>query len=94
MKAIHGVDVPFFFDNGAYASGIWTADTYVDAMRCSDTCGAAWAAFARTGDPSCAQTGVWKPFDEKNYYTMVFDAETKLVSDYRSSGREVAFGNV
>ena len=94
MKAIHGVDVPFFFDNGAYASGIWTADTYVDAMKCSDTCGAAWAAFARTGNPSCAQTGVWKTFDEKDYYTMVFDAETKMVSDYRSSGRKVAFGEV
>ena len=94
MKAIHGVDVPFFFDNGMYASGIWTADTYVDAMKCSEACGAAWAAFARTGNPSCAQIGVWKPFDEKNYYTMVFNAESKLVSDYNEYARKLAFGDV
>ena len=94
MKAIHGVDVPFFFGNGQYATGIWTADNYVDAMKLSDAAGAAWAAFARTGDPSCAQIGVWKPFDEENYYTMVFDAECKLVSDYREPGRKIAFGEV
>ncbi|MBR3354431.1 MAG: carboxylesterase/lipase family protein [Oscillospiraceae bacterium] len=94
MKAIHGVDVPFFFDNGQYATGIWTADTYVDAMKLSDAAGASWAAFARTGDPSCAQLGVWKPFDEKNRYTMVFDAESKLVSDYRAPGRKIAMGEV
>ena len=94
MKAIHGVDVPFFFDNGQYATGIWTADTYVDAMNLSEKAGAAWAAFARTGDPSCPGIGTWKPFDEENYYTMVFDAECKLVSDYRAPGRRVAFGEV
>ncbi len=94
MKAIHGVDVPFFFDNGCYATGIWTADTYVDAMKLSDAAGAAWAAFARSGDPSCPQIGTWKPFDEKNYYTMVFDAESRLVSDYRSAGRKIALGEV
>ena len=93
-KAIHGVDVPFFFDNGKYATGIWTADTYVDAMKCSDACGAAWAAFARTGDPSCPQIGVWKPFDEEHYYTMVFNTDSKLVSDYRSPGRKIAFGEI
>ena len=92
MKAIHGVDVPFFFDNGCYATGIWTADTYVDAMKLSENAGAAWAAFARTGDPSCPNIGVWKPFDEEHYYTMVFDAECKLVSDYHGPGRKVALG--
>ena len=63
-------------------------------MKLSDAAGAAWAAFARTGDPSCAQIGVWKPFDEENYYTMVFDAESKLVSGYRTPGRKIAFGEV
>jgi len=91
MKAIHGVDVPFFFDNGQYATGIWTADTYVDAMKLSDAAGAAWAAFARTGNPSCPQIGVWKPFDEKDYYTMFFDAESRLVSDYHGEARKLIF---
>ena len=60
-------------------------------MKLSDAAGAAWAAFARTGDPSCPQIGVWKPFDEKNYYTMFFDAESRLVSDYHGEARELIF---
>lgn len=94
MKAIHGVDVPFFFNNGQYATGIWTADTYADAMKLSDKAGEAWAAFARSGNPSCPAIGTWKPFDEENFYTMIFDAECKLVKDYREPGRKVAFDEI
>ena len=88
MKAIHGVDVPFFFDNAIYAPGIWNADTRVGAMKLSEAAGAAWANFARTGNPSNPGMPAWKPFDDVNRYTMLIDVESKLVSDYRKEARE------
>ncbi|MEA4938571.1 MAG: carboxylesterase family protein [Christensenella sp.] len=91
LKAIHGVDVPFFFDTAVYAPGIWTVDTRVDAMELSEKAGAAWAAFARTGNPSTPYFPAWKPYDDVNRYSMLIDVESKLVSDYRKEGREVIF---
>ena len=32
---------------------------------------------------------VWKPYDQKNRYTMVFKAESELVSDYHGEGRKL-----
>jgi carboxylesterase type B len=31
----------------------------------------------------------WKPYDQKNRYTMLFKAESELVSDYHKEGREL-----
>ncbi len=89
MKAIHGVDVPFFFDNAIYAPGLWNADTRVGAMKVSEDAAAAWAAFARTGDPSNPAMPVWKPYDEENKYTMLIDVESKLVTHYREEALEI-----
>ncbi|NLA86567.1 MAG: carboxylesterase/lipase family protein [Clostridiales bacterium] len=89
LKAIHGVDVPFFFDTAIYAPGIWTIDTRVGAMKLSEDASAAWAAFARTGNPSHPGIPSWKPYDETNRYSMLLNVESELVSDYRSEGRKV-----
>lgn len=91
LKAIHGVDVPFFFDNAVYAPGIWTVDNRVAAMELSEKAGAAWAAFARTGNPCHAGLPVWKPYEEATRYSMLFDAELRVVSDYHAEGRKVVF---
>ena len=82
LKAIHGVDVPFFFDSAIYAPGLWNVDTRVGAMKLSEDAAAAWAAFARTGNPSCANIGVWKPYEEDKRYTMILDVDSELVSKY------------
>jgi len=92
MKAIHGVDVPFFFGNACYAPGIWDCDTYVGAMQLSDAASAAWANFARTGNPSNPLIPQWLPYDSENRYTMLLDAESRLVSDYRKEAREYLQG--
>lgn len=83
LKAIHGVDVPFFFDSACYAPGLWNADTRVGAMKLSEDAAAAWAAFARTGNPSTPAMPVWKPYDDETRYTMLMDVESTLVSGYR-----------
>jgi len=89
QKAIHGTDVPFFFDNAYLAPGLYTAANKSAAFSVSDTCGSSWAAFARTGDPTGRSMPQWKPYDQKNRYTMLFKAESELVSDYRKAGREI-----
>ena len=92
MKAVHGVDVPFVFDNAVYAPAMWDADTRYTAMQVSEATAAAWAAFARTGNPSTAYMPVWKPYTSETRYTMCIDVECKLVSDYRKEAREFLEG--
>jgi para-nitrobenzyl esterase len=53
------------------------ADRYALAERMS----AAWAAFARTGNPNHPGLPAWKPFTAGDRATMVFDRECRLVND-------------
>jgi len=87
FKAIHGVDVPFVFDNYLYAPEMWNANNRTGAEKLSEAAGAAWASFARSGNPSNALMPTWKPYDEVNRYTMLMDYECRLVSDYRQESR-------
>ena len=48
----------------------------------------AWAAFARTGNPS--QPGLqWTPSDPANVQTMVFDNECRMVNDPEGDVRRI-----
>ncbi|MBR0451139.1 MAG: carboxylesterase/lipase family protein [Oscillospiraceae bacterium] len=88
QKAVHGTDVPFFFDNAELAPYLYTAANKAAAYSCSDTCGSAWAAYAyNSNDPTGRSMPEWKPYDREHRYSMVFKAETELVSDYHSEGR-------
>ncbi len=89
QKAVHGTDVPFFFDNAYLAPCLYTAANKAAAFSVSDTCGSSWAAFARTGNPTGRSMPEWKPYDQTTRYTMVFKAESELVSDYHKAGREI-----
>jgi len=89
MRAIHGVDVPFFFDAAQYAPGLWNCDTYQGAMKLSNDAGAAWAAFARTGDPSNPYMPVWKPYEAENKFTMCLDVDSTLVSEYHKEAMDI-----
>ena len=90
QKAVHGTDVPFFFDNAELAPYLYTAANKAAAYACSDTCGSAWAAFAYDSDhPTGRSMPEWKPYDLKDRYSMVFKAESELVPDYRGQGRKL-----
>ena len=91
QKAFHGTDVPFFFDNAYLAPGMYTAKTKAAAFKVSDTCGSAWASFARTGDPTGNNMPNWLPYDQKDRYTMIIQENSKLVSNYREKGRELVY---
>lgn len=92
QKAIHGVDVPFFFDNAIFAPGLYTAENKHDAMHLSEVAGATWAAFARNGNPNNDLIPEWKPYDLTNRYMMLINTKWNLVNDYHSNGRKIAFG--
>ena len=90
QKAIHGTDVPFFFDNAELAPYMYTAANKAAAYACSDTCGSAWAAFAYDGwHPTGRSMPEWKPYTQKERNTMVFKAESELVVDYHGEGRRL-----
>jgi para-nitrobenzyl esterase len=42
---------------------------------------AAWAAFARTGDPSHEGIPRWPPYDARRRATMFLDAECRVAED-------------
>ena len=79
LRTPHAIEIPFVFDN-VDATKAFTGsgpDRYALATRMSS----AWAAFARTGNPSCKELPAWKPFDTRQRATMVFNDECKLVED-------------
>jgi len=91
FRAAHGVEIPFFFANAAYAPALWNRETYHDAMKLNDSASAAWGAFARTGNPSNPGMPAWKPYEEEDRYTMLIDVESKLVSRYHKEVYEFIF---
>jgi para-nitrobenzyl esterase len=79
MKSYHTLDIPFVFDNVDIAGSMTGAgnDRYALAHRMS----AAWAAFARTGNPNHKDLPSWPAFNASAYPTMVLGNECKVVND-------------
>jgi para-nitrobenzyl esterase len=95
--ALHAIDLPFVFGHQDYPQA-WddddsaavraAADLEGERYRLSNLVMKAWAAFARTGDPSTSALK-WPTYDLVSRTTMVFDRSTHLVSDPRSRIREM-----
>jgi para-nitrobenzyl esterase len=85
LKAMHCMEIPFVFDNpdaGKPMTGSGT-DRYALASKISG----AWAAFARTGNPS--QKGLaWPAYDTTRRGTMILEDKCEVVDDPR---REIRF---
>ena len=78
LKAIHTLDIPFVFDTVDITQSMtgFRQDRYAlaDKMR------AAFAAFARTGNPSTRESN-WPAFTMAQRATMVFGDQSRVVSD-------------
>jgi para-nitrobenzyl esterase len=95
--ALHAIDLPFVFGHQDYPQA-WddddsaavraAADLEGERYRLSDLVMRAWAAFARTGDPSTPALK-WPAYDLASRTTMVFDRSTQVVSDPGSHIREM-----
>jgi para-nitrobenzyl esterase len=94
FRAVHGIEIPCFFANAAYAPALWNCETHEDAMKLNKSASAAWGAFARTGNPSNPEMPVWKPYEEENRYTMLIDVDSKLVSRYHKEAYEFFFSSL
>jgi para-nitrobenzyl esterase len=78
MKSYHTLDIPFAFYNIDIAASMTGAmqDRYALAHRIS----AAWASFARTGNPNHADLPNWPAFGSA-YPTMVLGNECRMMND-------------
>jgi para-nitrobenzyl esterase len=85
MKAYHTLDIPFAFYNVDLAASMTGAmqERYALAHRMS----AAWAAFARTGNPSHADLPDWPAFNPASYPTMVLGSECRVANDPNRDAR-------
>jgi para-nitrobenzyl esterase len=79
MKSYHTLDIPFAFYNVDVASSMTGSgnDRYLLAHRMS----AAWAAFARSGNPNHADLPNWPAFTATGRATMILGNECKVVND-------------
>jgi para-nitrobenzyl esterase len=59
------------------------------AARMAKQFAGAWVAFARTGNPDCAEIPHWPAYDASARATMVFDLESRVVNDPNSEVRKI-----
>ncbi|MFL6449977.1 MAG: carboxylesterase/lipase family protein [Bryobacteraceae bacterium] len=84
--AWHTAELAFCFDNTKRCEQ-GTGNT-PEAQKLGKTMGAAWANFARTGNPS--QPGLkWTPSDSTRCQTMVFDNHCRMVDDPEGEVRRI-----
>jgi para-nitrobenzyl esterase len=79
LKAFHTLDIPFIFENVDLATAMTGGSQSRYALQ--DRMSAAWAAFARTGNPNSAGLPEWPAFDTSRRATMFLDDECKVIND-------------
>jgi para-nitrobenzyl esterase len=70
LWACHASDLPYPFGT----VDLWPDVTGPAASNLSNKMQAAWVAFARNGDPSCAEIGEWAPYESSHRATMLLAA--------------------
>jgi para-nitrobenzyl esterase len=79
LKAAHGVELPFVFDN--VDTGSRLAGEGAGLRPLADKVSNTWVQFARTGNPNHAGLSHWPPYDANTRPTMIFNDECKVVND-------------
>lgn len=80
LRSPHGIDLAFVFDNTDKTAGM--NGTGADLAPLAEKVSAAWAAFARTGNPNTPALSLkWPAYDAQTRATMVFNDECKVVND-------------
>ncbi len=85
MGAYHTLDIPFVFNNVDVAASMTGASQ--DRYQLAHVMSAAWAAFARSGNPNHPDMPHWPAFDPDQYPTMVFGSEIALANDPNNKER-------
>src|SRR5277367_262999 len=79
LKAFHTLEIPFALNNVDEAKSM--TGSGADRYPLQDKMSAAWAAFARTGNPNHKGLPNWPVFQTDRRATMVFDNQCKVVDD-------------
>jgi para-nitrobenzyl esterase len=79
LKAFHTLEIPFVLENVDEAKSM--TGTGQDRYALQDKMSAAWAAFARTGNPNHKGLPNWPAFKNTDRATMVFNNECMVVND-------------
>jgi carboxylesterase type B len=84
IGAMHQLDVVFLFGNlSVFPRTLGHDGVNIDptTQRLSDQMGEAWVSFAATGKPTSDKLPEWPEYETGARETMVFDKESKVVSD-------------
>jgi para-nitrobenzyl esterase len=81
----HSLDLAFVFDNVAKSEAM--VGTGSEPQHLADQMSSAWIAFARSGNPDTSAVPTWPPFSPAQRATMVFNATTQVVNDFRGDER-------
>jgi para-nitrobenzyl esterase len=86
LKSLHTLEIPFVTANVDGAQSM--TGTGKDRYRLESRMSTAWAAFARTGDPSHKDLPSWPKFDTQTRATMIFDNTCKVLNDPNGAERK------
>ena len=97
--AVHGAEVPLALGNIDYPDPMWDAadtpalrakaDPAGGRYRVQDAMLAAWAAFARTGNPSNPHLTTWPAYTLERRSTMVLNLTSRVVDDPDAEIRKI-----
>jgi para-nitrobenzyl esterase len=90
LKSCHGLEIPFVFNNVEQPIGLIGEGP--ERFTLAGMMSSAWAAFARSGDPSHDGIPRWQPYTEKERSTMIFNTECRVERDPRREEREAWSG--
>ncbi len=79
LRSSHGMELAFVFDNTDKTTGM--NGSGADLQPLAEKMSAAWAAFARTGNPSHPGIPKWPAYTPSERATMIFNDECKVVED-------------
>jgi para-nitrobenzyl esterase len=79
LRSYHTLDIPFAFQNVEIAQSM--VGTGPERQPLADKMSAAFAAFARSGNPNHKGIPKWEPFDTTKRATMIWNNESKVVND-------------
>jgi para-nitrobenzyl esterase len=79
LKAFHTLEIPFALENVDEAKSM--TGLGADRYPLQEKMSAAWAAFARTGNPNHKGLPKWPAFNTTERATMIFDNRCEAVND-------------
>ena len=79
LRSYHTLDIPFAFQNVEIAQSM--VGTGPERQPLADKMSAAFAAFARSGNPNHKGIPKWEPFDTTKRATMIWNNEYKVVNN-------------